>query len=497
MPKHYAVSPRIPAGRKSYIATFYNSEGQRITRSLETDNAAKAGTLCADLVTLWSGRVVDVVQALALNVDPFCIKIYFSENENADNPGTATMNDVSGRVLAQAHAEASHYAKAIRSVLRPILADRIRLKEECEALRVQLGHTQRLLATEKAARENMERTSIARQMKMAEKAPTLDVATVEYEKHIQSKTNRSNAAQHVAAWAKFRATLPPELDNVANITVEQVGAFLDARAADGDPGRQVGRRRAWHLMIARFFSFLEERYAVPSLMSSISFPSKSDVERERGDIHWHTLEEVETAIKNLPDDYWRALVGCLGYAGLQLAELCWLRVQDLKFTADRTRARLWVTTVEEDGERHAIKTENRRRGVDVHPELIPLLQRHIDKGRAGKKFLFPMQAALRKKPKEGESRHRKRRGLSHQDERWRVQTLSKFLRGTPAGKKRKEKIALLPAKMNAKSLRRTFGSLLLRAGKTTAQVAAAMGNSERVVAQHYARILGSEVDVNF
>jgi len=56
---------------------------------------------------------------------------------------------------------------------------------------------------------------------------------------------------------------------------------------------------------------------------------------------------------------------------------------------------------------------------------------------------------------------------------------------------------LLPRGMTAKSLRRTFGSLLLRSGKTTAEVAAAMGNTEDVVREHYARILGCEVDVDF
>jgi hypothetical protein len=39
--------------------------------------------------------------------------------------------------------------------------------------------------------------------------------------------------------------------------------------------------------------------------------------------------------------------------------------------------------------------------------------------------------------------------------------------------------------------------LLIRSGKTTEQVAAAMGNTPAVVREHYARILGCEVDVDF
>jgi integrase len=46
------------------------------------------------------------------------------------------------------------------------------------------------------------------------------------------------------------------------------------------------------------------------------------------------------------------------------------------------------------------------------------------------------------------------------------------------------------------SLRRTFGSFLLRSGASVHEVSAAMGNSAEVVEEHYARILGSEVLVN-
>jgi len=56
---------------------------------------------------------------------------------------------------------------------------------------------------------------------------------------------------------------------------------------------------------------------------------------------------------------------------------------------------------------------------------------------------------------------------------------------------------VLPEGMSAKSLRRTFGSLLLRSGKSSAEVAAAMGNTEQVVRDHYARLLGREVKVDY
>ena len=106
-------------------------------------------------------------------------------------------------------------------------------------------------------------------------------------------------------------------------------------------------------------------------------------------------------------------------------------------------------------------------------------------------YLFPMPKATR----------RRRRDVNiGSADRWIVSTLSTALRGHAGGsdlKRRPPAPALLPVGMNAKSLRRTFGSLLIRSGKSSAQVAAAMGNTEDVVREHYARILGCEVDVDF
>ena len=61
----------------------------------------------------------------------------------------------------------------------------------------------------------------------------------------------------------------------------------------------------------------------------------------------------------------------------------------------------------------------------------------------------------------------------------------------------KQILKILPPGITCLTLRRTFGSLLLRSGKSVSEVAAAMGNSATMVEKHYARILGHEVDTNF
>lgn len=210
-------------------------------------------------------------------------------------------------------------------------------------------------------------------------------------------------------------------------------------------------------------------------MAQVPGPRMQQLARQRDEIHWHELDEVDAALKALPNDYWRALVATLAYAGLRLAEVVWLRRSDIEEIGERRQ--LWVSTVDEgDGDRHELKTEHSRRTVEVHPKkLWPRLKAHLAATKS-EVFAFPIPKGIKRRP-------RNKGGAHH--ERWLVPTLSTRL------------AKLLPESMNARSLRRTFGSLMLRDGKSVAEVAAAMGNTPDVVQKHYARILGSEVRVGF
>lgn len=203
--------------------------------------------------------------------------------------------------------------------------------------------------------------------------------------------------------------------------------------------------------------------------------------------------EIKTLVDVRPDHIQRfldALIATLGYAGLQLAELCWLRVADVRLTD--TGGEIRVSPVEDEQARHLLKTGNRERAVAIHPTLLrPRLRAHVAAGGCEKTFFFPMPPGVRR---------RKRGKTPGSAERWRTNALSTALRNHKGGSekwKRPPTPAILPEDMNAASLRRTFGSLLLRSGKTTAQVAAAIGNTEQVVAQHYAKLRGAEVAVDF
>lgn len=515
MPRHYRVQPIRRPGKRAYSATFYDASGKRVTRGLGTDSASTARVVCEGLVCLHE-RKIRSVSEVPPEVSLKSVELYFAEPFRPPESAAANASEVEN-IMLHVNEELRRYPPEVSAVMFPVLIDRARLHGENAKQRVQIAKLGRELQEKKDRIEQMESSVIVRAAEAAGKAPSAADALFQYTAHIHASTTKNNARDHVALAKAFLETVP-DLGNIAAVMPDHVSRFLDARASRGDETRKAGRRRAARVNLGRFLNWAARNWGYPSPMLAVPSVTKSQVLRERGDIHWHTLDEVEQAIEAIPQRlalrwdhktgafvqreagagaadvaYWRALVAMLGYAGLQLAELAWLRVSDLEFMQDR--GKVWITTVEDPedpAERHSIKTHHRRREVDLHPvHLLPRLKAHLAAGNAGKTYLFPLPPV----------RRRRIRGVAGgSSERWLVQGLSGALRGHPGGKdkrKRPPTAGILSGDMNAKSLRRTFGSLLLRSGRSAAEVAAIMGNTESVVREHYARILGSEVRVNF
>ncbi len=502
MPKPYSVTPRLPIDSAIYIATFYNSENTRITRSLSTDNLDKAKILCAGFVALKNAGVRTLDHALALEafVDPDCYEFYFSLSQLREADVDQAPSEIAAGIAAAR-------ALPVDVTMPETPKTRNKIKNErrqAVAFRAQAGKFKAGWDQEKAERSNEQRSMLAHATRAAANAPAFDVARVQYAAHLAATVQKPRT--YIRALENFLSYADETklaLQNVGDVRPGHVIGFLDAKGRAEDETKKATRRHNLRKYIGCFFNWCAEKFEIVSPMSGVKTVPMAAVRRERGEIDWHSLEDIQAALAVLPwqlrdaglpvtmDEilYWRALIGTLAFAGLQLAELCWLRVQDIQFPKGRQRAKLWVTTVEDPTDktvRHLLKTDNRRRHVDVHPRyLLPLLLAHLDSGRAGDYFVFPMAAK------------RKRKGFVASGGRWLEDSLGHVLRGDPGGKDRAERIGLLPAAMNAKSLRRTFGSLLIRSGKSTEQVAAAMGNTPEVVREHYARILGCEVDVDF
>lgn len=146
----------------------------------------------------------------------------------------------------------------------------------------------------------------------------------------------------------------------------------------------------------------------------------------------------------------------MAYSGLSAHEIRGLRNDDYDGN--------YLTIQPYDDRR--TKSINRIRNVIAHKEkLKPHLEAYL-KNKRESIYLFP--------------------SVTIGSEQWTVDIFSKHL----------NKI-IKTDKMNALSLRRTFGSLLLKSGKTEAEIAAAMGNSAIMVRKHYAKILACEIDIDF
>jgi len=372
-----------------------------------------------------------------------------------------------------------------------VLLDRQRLQRENDTQRIELSATRTALDALQQKHRALEVSVIGRASKAGQSAALLFDVLSAYFDHIHTRTGRDNARKHVFMATAFVVSLPESVRTIADVEATQVETFLDSESAKAPGNKRKSRRHKTRQLIGSFVTWACKQCGMPTLMTAVTAASKNEVLRERGDIHWHSLEEVKSVIEGLEKPYWKTLVSTLAYAGLQLAELVWLRTNDLEWLPDGG-AQLWVTTVADPDNAaggHQIKAENRRRHVRLHPKLLqPLIREHVDAGRAGTIFLFPMPNGVQR---------RKRRVTGGTSERWQTVTLSTILRGHKGGKKRKPVDGLLPPGMHAKSLRRTFGSLLLRSGKSTAEVAAAMGNDESMVKSHYARLKGCEISMNF
>jgi len=432
-----------------------------------------AKRVCADLAFLWNrrdrpGAHVDVLpEALSLYHDEPTFKL-----------------DTAARLSPFAEAlDGVDLPREQRESLTRLVLAEAQAAHEVERLRVELRDKARALADIEEKYRALRETVYAKMSETAARCPDMAAAVDAFAAHLRRRLTAKNATYHVNLARDFAAGLPEDVRKPVHVTPAHVGAWLDRAPVHPDkPATSRARRR---VRIGRFLNWAAKQWGFTSPMKHVEGATRGQVARERGEIHWHDLEEIDAALAELPSLYWRALVSTLAFAGLRLAELCWLRRADLE-PRDGGGMQIRVTNVTlGKSDRHAVKTGQERR-VPVHAKrLQPIIEEYLAAGLAGDTLLFPIPAGVRRRPR--------KRG---HPERWNPDKIAGYLTGIRR-KGSKPRAGLLPAGMSAASLRRTFGSLLLRSGRSEAEVAAVMGNTPGVVRAHYARILGREVDVDF
>ena len=476
MPKAYSVKPLIRNDGSFYSATFKNASGERVTRGLGTNNRGTAGLICAGLVTLHEAGITSAADT-PIDVSLEAARLYFGNLDHEEHAADIQMP------LAAVQTQLENFPVSIRAKMLPVLLERDRLRKSNELQRLEIAGQKRTIALLKDELADLKRSVLGRAIEAGKNVPPLEAALKLFEATMKAETTDFNAGVVLSVVRRFCITLPPERKNAVEISADDIGRFLDAETAKGDENKRATRRDAIRRRLGRFINWSAKRWKYPSQMLDVRAIDRGALDREKGEIQYHALSEVEAAIAKLPNEYWKTLVATLAYAGLQLAELVWLRKSDVHIAPDGKSGKLLITTVDDgNGEKHLLKTDHRRREVNLHSTLLlPLIKNYLLSEYPGELFLFAI-------PKMDRCDDR---------ERWLVNSLSTKLRGHVGGKRRKPTPALLPIGMNAKSLRRTFGSLLLRSGKTTVEVAAAMGNTPEVVTRNYARLRGHEVSVDF
>lgn len=274
-------------------------------------------------------------------------------------------------------------------------------------------------------------------------SPTFAQVDAAYLKDMEACARKGAEARY--HYIKFKNSMGLKT-RLVDVSPGKINDWLDEQAKN-----ETHRHRLF-ISIGRFFAWVERLHSIPSPMKQVT---RRRVKAQR-DIHWHALEEIESVLAGL-DGYWAAVIATMAFAGLSAHEVRGLRHGDLIDTKTGTAIRV------QPNEERGLKTSNRKRNVIISDQLAKYLQPHLA-AHPGKPddvlFTSPLGAP------------------------WTFHLFSKHVNQRT------------PETMDCLSLRRTFGSLLIRAGRTTDEVAAAMGNTPDMVRKHYARILGGEVNTN-
>src|SRR5690349_11630185 len=134
MPKAYRVTPRRQPGRASYIATYYDATGKRVTRGLGVTDEAKAEFKCTALTLLWQGRYKHRAEAPTDTREAWAL--YFGE-ENDDNGGTpevpGIVNEKYSEVMTRAREFASRFPPKFRADVVALYLDKQQAQNQLDA----------------------------------------------------------------------------------------------------------------------------------------------------------------------------------------------------------------------------------------------------------------------------------------------------------------------------------------------------------------------------
>lgn len=256
------------------------------------------------------------------------------------------------------------------------------------------------------------------------------------------------------------------------LTEAEVEAYVTG--LKGGEGRRIsdGMRKRARGLICRFLEFATRGAFIRKRVATVK---EKDLRREAKEIVWLEKTEVERLIRNIPNDegptlYWRDLARIQAAMGWRPSEVLILQSR----LVNGKTVTLEPVVDPESGEIHG-KTGGR--SIRVPTIAQAAIRRRL---KASSELLFPKLTGA----------NRRIRGGIMKDA-WVEPMFCKEYRKILRAAAKKANIA---KPVDSRTLRRTFGSLQLRAGRKPHEVAELMGDRPETVKRHYARLLAHEID---
>jgi len=282
-------------------------------------------------------------------------------------------------------------------------------------------------------------------------------------------------SRKVSAKGKKRPPLPgedrrkkPKLIEASffeRITTSKVSGFISSQKTTRGLAPKTANR--YREILTRLFNWAMEERGIRMPLDKNPAAKVSRYPENAPEIRFLTLDDVAQQLNSLADDLkMQTMAATLIYAGLRREELLWLTHEDIDLSIGKHGViRVRAKTI--DGEFWQPKTKTNRR-VPISSRLRPFLDKWRLKHHEGT-WLFP----------------------SPEGKRWDPDNFSADLRT----RNERNKIGFLTEDralempFTCLHFRHTFGSHLAMMGQSLFKIAKLMGNSEAIVARHYAALM--------
>jgi integrase len=380
--KEYSITPVIRPNKKTYSASFYNALEQRVTRSLKTKNKDKANIIVSSLINLRGTKNLDDI---GYGMDPDAVIFYFSGCENNKiSLGSLNSDSLNNFIISK------------ESFLKLKKSERFKITSfiyKATAEKNKLNDLQIEYEKIKINYDSLKSSVIAQATLSSIACPLIEEAVKKFTKHLEHGTTKTHFREVINSLNKFIIGLPLEIKRPIDILPSHISCWIDESISLSKKVKNINSlKRRLKIRIGGFINWAAKSWNYKSQMSKVDAPKISIIKRSREEIQWHDLQSIIEEKERIKDHYWKTLFSVLVFAGLQRAELIFLKVEDIIENDKGYQIRISPT------KDHALKRGRRKRSINVDEKLLlPTLLKYLDSDMPGKKYLFPSRTDKKQK----------------------------------------------------------------------------------------------------